>query len=682
MNDDDLWASIEPAEDGYGGGYRTRHVILKRRHASLAFSAHSRPLGDMVAPGRDYVAEGLCSFVGGESWKFIDAIAVGLKEGGAFRELKPLAVRACPWECIYSYSAGDTKLSISYYLLNAPYGGAGVMRARVEGAGQGDAIVFEPFFDIGPVKASEGKSMEAGVSDGALCVSAGDATACARLDGGELRESGHMVKWKYKLGRGERYMADGRIQPVPEYRSVASFYELEARGESPELRFSCGDSVKEAVALLGFRAAGPREDLMLARAMREAVFPRYGGSEAERAVVLRTLGMARFGMDFEGVRCIEAGGLLERGVLSRDQFEGLLHNYHVIKKLNSLECIKNILLASYGLQDRWGRLPARLSREPGRASADATLMAFFLAGAVVRDTGDDGLAVRSAEAFKKFFNGICACDLMPDGPPMVKPYGLVSVSLAHERAYGYKDIGGLKVPGRVSSSWAQELIERGRAEDLKLQKYLLPEVNARWIRCLEAGWLFSRYTRDFQIADRCKMFYYRALDSYKKIFYDVRKGFVNNMVSTDESLLGRRADPAIGSAGVEAAAILGTDVFAARELGSMAMVAKRLLLREKWGLPFGIATMDSEACSYLSDEREHGGAVRAGSTPYILKLLRMTGDHETADRVLEANLRHQMGEGFVFYNGELFSCDHGPVPSRDPVSWPSQWVDPYLKQWQ
>ena len=40
-----------------------------------------------------------------------------------------------------------------------------------------------------------------------------------------------------------------------------------------------------------------------------------------------------------------------------------------------------------------------------------------------------------------------------------------------------------------------------------------------------------------------------------------------------------------------------------------------------------------------------------------------------------------MEEGFVFYNQELFSCDHDWTPVKDPVQWWSQWVDPYLERY-
>lgn len=680
MKDDDFWARLEPVEDLYGGGYRTRHVILKRRHASLSQSVYSCRLHDKIAPNRDYSSEGLCSFIKGKSWKFIDAIAVGLVVDGSRLKLKPASVKACPWEWEYAYDAGVYVLRLSYYLLNTGYGGRGTITASAEGADRDVSIVFEPFFDIRPVEApSDPESQESEPSQDMLIVSAGEKTACVRAKGAEFRGPGCIKDWKYKLGKGCRTRIKARIRPVPESKKIASYYELEVPGNKAELKFSCAGTRKDALALLDLRTAGPQEDLMQAQAMRKAIFPEYGGSDLEKGVVWRMLGMSRFGMDYDGTRCIEAGCLLSRELLLRDRFEGLLHNYQAIKRMNSTTCIKNTLLKAYELQDRWGRVPANCSRDKtGYNSADATLIAFILAGTLVRDTNDGDFAIRSAEAFKKYLAGVSACDLAPDGPPMVKPNGLISVSPALARVDGRRNVEGYKVPERVNAAWAEELIEHGYIDELSLQKYLLPEVNARWIRCLQAGWLFTKYTRDFKMADRCKMIYYKALEAYKPLFFNEDTGFVNNMLTTDESGLGRRTDPAIGSPGMAAAAILGTDVFTARELESIARITKERLLREKWGLPFGTAVLDGAQCVYMDSDGEYGGAVSPGDTPYLLELLRIAGDREIADRVLEANLRHQMEEGFVFYNNELFSCDHDMVPSGDPVRWWSQWVDPYL----
>jgi len=124
--------------------------------------------------------------------------------------------------------------------------------------------------------------------------------------------------------------------------------------------------------------------------------------------------------------------------------------------------------------------------------------------------------------------------------------------------------------------------------------------------------------------------------------------------------------------------MLGLDVFTIRELESMARYAKEKLMRNKWGLPFGIVVKESGKGTYLGDEEYHEEVVWPRDTPYLLQLLRVSGDRGTVDEVLRSNLKHQMEESFVFYNNELFSCDHDLVPVKNPVQWWSQWVDPYL----
>ena len=61
------------------------------------------------------------------------------------------------------------------------------------------------------------------------------------------------------------------------------------------------------------------------------------------------------------------------------------------------------------------------------------------------------------------------------------------------------------------------------------------------------------------------------------------------MATVDESSLGRRIDPDIGSPGLVAASMLGTDVFSIDELATIARTARERLLRHKWGMAFGVA---------------------------------------------------------------------------------------------
>jgi glycogen debranching enzyme len=95
-------------------------------------------------------------------------------------------------------------------------------------------------------------------------------------------------------------------------------------------------------------------------------------------------------------------------------------------------------------------------------------------------------------------------------------------------------------------------------------------------------------------------------------------------------------------------------------------------------MPFGIIVKESGRDVYLGDAEYHEAVVWPRDTPYLIRLLSLVGDGATIDGLLASNLRHQMEEGFVFYNQELFSGDDDRAPVKDPVQWWSQWVDPYL----
>ncbi len=415
--------------------------------------------------------------------------------------------------------------------------------------------------------------------------------------------------------------------------------------------------------------------------IRDVLFTDY--APADRDVLFRALGADRFGMPIDGVRFPEAGDFWFKSVWFRDLFEGLIHNYQTTRKIEGMAGMTEILLKSFDLQDDRGRIPNRLvpgtnGRKPDYNSADATLLAFVLAGMLVRDGSDGDLAQGAAAAFRKYLDGIRRCELETNGPARLRPNGLISVPSWHSWTDGMRSIDGCLLPIRVNADWEHELIRRNATEELFLQKFFLPEINAQWMRALEAGWLFSRYDRDFAMADMCKTYYNRARAAFKQVFLDPRTGFIHNLVCTDDFALGPQADSTPGSPAVVAAAMLGLDVFSLRELEGMAAFAKRRLLRTKWGLPFGIIVRESEREVYLGDPEYHEAVVWPRDTPYLIRLLALTGDGATIAGLLASNLRHQMEEGFVFYNQELFSGDDDRVPVKNPVQWWSQWVDPYL----
>ena len=202
-----------------------------------------------------------------------------------------------------------------------------------------------------------------------------------------------------------------------------------------------------------------------------------------------------------------------------------------------------MLLESFKLQDEHGRIPNRFISSGEKYdynSADATLLAFMLAGKIVRETDDGEMARKSGEAFQKYIQGVSSGDLEKNGPPVLKPNGLLAVPAWHSWTDGSRVVSGKQMPIRMCMTWEEELIRRGLEGEVCVSLYLLPEINAQWLRCLEAGSLFGKYTRDYDLADRCKMLYMKGRESYMPLFFNPHTGFVNNMATVDESSLGRR----------------------------------------------------------------------------------------------------------------------------------------------
>jgi hypothetical protein len=590
MAADDFSVTLAPTEDLNGGGSRTRHIILKRHHASLSQSVFSCRIDGRIAPNRDYPYEGLYVLLDGDYWKFLDAIAFGVRLRDRWLTLAPVNVRASPWDCEYSYHAEGLTAIVSYYLFEAP-GGAGVMDISLQGKNADDAtIVLEPFFDIRFMyDRSTPEEHHADIVSGTLAVGAGTRTICLTAKDAIYVRKGRRLLWNYKLGSGNRCWKYDRLSFVPEKRIISSFYEVVLEGPQASLKFACGESA--AAAFKGLKSEYGRNDEVRASMIGDALFPDY--APADRDVLFRALGADRFGMPIDGAIFPEAGDFWFTSVWFQDLFEGLIHNYQTIRKIEGVARMTEILRKSFGLQDDRGRIPNRLvpgtnGRKPDYNSADATPLAFVLAGMLVREGSDGDLPQVAAAAFRKYREGIRRCGPEANGPARLWPNGLISVSSWHSWTDGMRSIYSHSLPIRVKVDWEQELIRRNATDELFLQKFFLPEINAQCLRALEAGWLFSRYYRDFVMADTCKTYFNLARAAFKQVFLDPRTGFIHNLVCTDDFALGPQADPTPGSPAVVAAAMLGLDVFSLRELEAMAAFAKRRLLRTKWGLPFGI----------------------------------------------------------------------------------------------
>ena len=681
MSEGDFFVDMEPVEDMYGGGSRTKHVILKRRHASLSQSVFSAPIGKKVSPNRDYPYEGFFGMIGLKNWKFMDTIAAGVKMDGEPCDLANVNVHASPWECTYTYAGPEgLDFRVSYFLYETHEGASGYVHATASGPDAGRlAIVLEPYFDIRFMYgASYPDRLTHEADNDTLIVIMDRLASCVSVEGSTFNMSEKFIDWKYKLGSGSRYKADDRARFIPDVRRIRSFGEFEREGAEALLKFSFNDSISGAKTLLHTEFPGPSSDHENAMKIKESMASGMQYTRRMKDIILRAIGMSRFGIDVDGKTFMEAGDFWFRTVWFRDLFEGLIHNFNAINMIHGLEGIKEILLKSFELQDEYGRIPNRLVASGNAGSRDYNSADATLAGITVKETGDDSLAKASGEAIKKCLKNTGMDIISPEGPPVVNPNGLLSVPSWHSWIDGRRMVDGRNLPIRVSEIWERELIEQGAENELYLQRFYLPEINAQWIKALEAGWLFGRYTRDYKTADQCKWLYYKALNSYKPLFYNHRTGFLNNLTTTETFALGARRDDMICSTGVISAAMLGLDVFTIREIESIASVTKSRLIRTKWGMPFGTVVRSSGIMEYYGDSEYHEEVVWPRDTPYLIKLFEITDDKKIIEGILESNLRHQMEESFVFYNNELFSPDCDLVPVKNPVQWWSQWVDPYL----
>jgi CheY-like chemotaxis protein len=329
---------MAPVEDLFGGGSRTRHVILKRRSASLSQSAFSCPVFEKVAPNRDYPYEGLFAMVGLDYWKFIDMIALGVQSSGRQLKLTPAEVKATPWSCEYSYEADGLTVRATYYLYKVNNGASGYMDVIMEGPdARSSTIIFEPYFDIRFMyDRSAPDNIRTDVSDDILTATVGGPTVCLSSAGARYVQKGRQIEWRYKLGSGYRYREDDHIRFMPEKRAIASFYDIQVDGPAATLRFSCGPDRDTALKLQGTPVVN--DDVAEADSLRRVLFPNFG--QDQRDILYRALGMCHFGTTVNGAVFQEAGDFWFRSVWFRDEFEGLIHNYQTIRKVYGTDGIK------------------------------------------------------------------------------------------------------------------------------------------------------------------------------------------------------------------------------------------------------------------------------------------------------------------------------------------------------
>ncbi|MGB2840882.1 MAG: amylo-alpha-1,6-glucosidase [Halobacteriota archaeon] len=662
----------------------TRHVILKRPQASWSQSVFSVPFGDSpekIVPNRDYPYEGLSVLIEGANFHFLDGIAVGVKKGAQYAKLRAKKVTVSPWNAIYYYENKEegVNLAISYYLMNIGAKPNGVT-ACVSFESNATSVVIEPIVDIRHMYdySEPEEHFSNALNDGLRiwkdekCISIRTVNEC------EVRTWKKKTEWWYKLGSGFREKTDGGVAFKGEIKKPVSLGEIEISFDDSStalLTISCSNSEAQ-LEWLNEKGKNWLRDESEEEKRAQEIVKSLGITNP--AVAFRALALSKFGMHVGGDFFYEAGDFWFRTPWFRDMFEGIINNVETLFRIGHADRIRSAILHSFEYQDEYGRIPNRFpertSEELDYNNADATLLAFIAAGEFLKRKRDEGFANTILERAEFAISRFEMNDLNRiNGAPVLSENGLVSVVPGHSWTDTKREIEiegkRAKVSVRIPDSWCYV---RGE-DELNKPKYFLPELNAEWIKMLSHCVRMCSENEDkkgifFAILEK-------ALRNFKAVFWDAEENNLYNIVTTDGKKDKTQGSPAV----VAFSLLLGENVFSQSELKEFIKGVKANLLVEKNGLPFGIVVKKSPKRTYYGDEEYHEAVVWPRDTPYLIRILQAAGEIEIVEGILRSNSEHQMSEGFVFYNSELFSPDKGKMtPVKNPVQFWSQWVDPFL----
>jgi hypothetical protein len=264
-----------------------------------------------------------------------------------------------------------------------------------------------------------------------------------------------------------------------------------------------------------------------------------------------------------------------------------------------------------------------------------------------------------------------------DGGICLGKDGLIRCAPHHGWANGMRHVGGYLLPQRIPLEWEEDMISMGEPTRANEPVYLLCEVNALWLRALKAGVDIARDAVYENARGIIEDTLSRAIKAYRPVFWDEGAGLIRHAVTEFDGVTIHGSSPT--AYGVQSAALLQHDgVFSDSELSRIIRTAKKHLVVLKDWKVFGLRVMADEQGMYLNEDQSQQGVCLPRLTPYILSLANHLGMGEFVDEMLTVNLEHQMSEGCLFYNNDIFSTAGSMAPAGNPSSWCSQWVDPYL----
>ncbi len=640
-----------PQEEKPDWGYaRNRSFVLKRPDTCWSSSLFSVTKDGFILPNRDHPQQGLLFRVGGEYTKFLDAPMFKLLSEGEEVNMEPAEVKLTPWKATYIYRSESTTLEVTYYLSPSGFDNkaGGWIKFNIDSSLEDLELIVSPLVDIRKVgeESPDISDYDISTDQGVLCVSKKGKELM--IGGSEsMMDHREQIQWGYKLGDGYREVADGEVRFKEEKRDPVKMgaltFELSKRDEV-KIGIACGKDLDRSDVEF-FGGSDVRKDEENAREILE----RFDFSENDmeaRFEKARLVAFPKFAVREGGIDIPGAGEWWFKDVWFRDLFESLYHEMDFYRELKGDEWIKKVLTwARIYLKDGIMAVKAD-DNDPAYNSIDAALLYLLCAAKYYEKTGDENFR----ENMKKTFDSVVESLGEDDGLVRCGPEYSWMDSVVDGRAT------------RIPDSWDVE----DEAE------YLLPEVNAMWIRVLE------EYNKIYGADENVK----KAWNSFKETFWDDKKGFVYHIVYRDGDE--EKKDSTESSAAVVSLALLKDYFFGYELLDAWKTVKERLLVYRKPlyfdenHIPFGILTRNSKKRVYMGDAEYHEAVMWPRDSTYLFEILEKIGRTGIKKEITKNMLDHQMSEGAIFYNHELFSLPEGknpcetslssnPVPVKNPI---------------
>lgn len=659
------WA-YAPEENPDWDFARNKQILLRTDRASFSQSLFSCNMGQYICPNRDYHHQGFSLHLPQNTWKYLDAMAIAVKVDGSPEPLDAKDIIVRPFDADYNYETPTFEIKVNYALMNARTSSACLISritTRPRKAFGKASMQIMPLVDMRPASGSSTSLYDFGVSGETMQLFNGNKALYLSIDTGNsmrIFPSPKYAEWDYKLGSGFR-KEDGGTRFGHEQRTVVSFCEFGTSLPKDKNTFHVistagfDDNINASHSYCIQHYQNNRKRL---RDKESGISRKF---KAQPEILARAMTLTTF-MQYPD-ELFGAGDYWFNQVWYRDLLEGLIHNRKTLMKIQP-HAIPNALEKCAAAQDQILGLMPNFQKTFG--STDATLLYFILAGEYLKERKDSRAAEASIRAAKAMVSAFESDPKKRGGAPFVQGnllYANPASSWTDSIVNGH--------PARIPEQWGP------------LPYVLLPELNAQWIVALKSIKEIAASYDNPALAKKAGELLSQSVIKFKRIFHNPNTHYPFNAVTQ-----GKR-DPTISSSGLVAAVLLHGIAYNRAELKQMMPALTQILVHRK-GQLFGMLVKAGKS-PYYGDREYHGSVMWPRDSPYLIKYFKLIGKHTAAEEIMENMIDHQMQEGCILYNHELFSLPLGnntypthqsvdPVPVKDPAQFWSHWCDPYLEE--